>query len=81
MRTCFTCARSARDGWRGRVEQRGQFLVDYLELLLNELPGAFQSQAQTMVVPGLQQERALELVLKPAIAELIARRDAARAAS
>ncbi|MEQ1437981.1 phosphoribulokinase [Fontimonas sp. SYSU GA230001] len=51
------------------------------ELLLDELPGAFQSQAQTMVVPGLQQERALELILKPAIAELIARREAARVAS
>ncbi|MFP5304787.1 MAG: phosphoribulokinase [Gammaproteobacteria bacterium] len=51
------------------------------ELLLNDLPGAFQSHAQTVVVPGLQQERALELILKPAIAELIARRDAARDAA
>jgi hypothetical protein len=30
------------------------------------------------VVPGLQQERALELILKPAVAELVARRDAVR---
>ncbi|SFF51738.1 phosphoribulokinase [Fontimonas thermophila] len=47
------------------------------DLLLSELPGAFQSRARTIVVPGLQQERALELIFKPAIAELIARRDAA----
>ncbi|MFA5941293.1 MAG: phosphoribulokinase [Sinimarinibacterium sp.] len=56
----------------------GRVRADF-ELLLNELPGAFQSQAQTIVVPGLQQERALELVLKPAVAELMARREAAQA--
>ena len=51
------------------------------ELLLSELPGAFQSHAQTVVVPGLQQERALELIIKPVIVDLIARRDAARPAA
>ncbi len=58
--------------------ERTRFKWDF-DMLLNELPGAFQSHAQTLVVPGLQQQRALELMLKPAIAELIARRDAARA--
>ncbi|TJY63209.1 phosphoribulokinase [Sinimarinibacterium sp. CAU 1509] len=54
--------------------------ADY-ETLVGELPGAFQSHAQTLVVPGLQQERALELILKPAVSKLIARRDAASAAA
>lgn len=51
------------------------------DLLLSELPGAFQSHAQTVVVPGLQQERALELIIKPAIVDLLARRPAARPAA
>ncbi len=51
------------------------------DLLLAELPGAFQSHAKTVVVPGLQQERALELILKPLIADLVARRDAALGAA
>lgn len=50
------------------------------EMLLREVPGAFQSHAQTLVVPGPQQERAMELIFKPAIQALIAARDAARAA-
>lgn len=50
------------------------------DLLTSELPGAFQSHAMTLVVPGPQQEKALELILKPAVADLIARRDAARVA-
>lgn len=48
------------------------------DLMLRELPGSFLSHPQTVVVPGLQQERALELILKPAVAELVARRDAIR---
>ncbi len=48
------------------------------DLLLSELPGAFQSHAQTVVVPGLQQERALELIIKPEIARLMERRDSGR---
>ncbi|MES0874751.1 phosphoribulokinase [Sinimarinibacterium thermocellulolyticum] len=60
--------------------ERSRVRADF-DLLLSELPGAFQSNAQTVVVPGLQQERALELIVKPAIAELLARRDAARSAA
>jgi phosphoribulokinase len=51
------------------------------ELLLAELPGAFSSHPQTVVVPGLQQERALELVIRPAVTALMQRRDAARKAA
>ncbi|MEC9362192.1 MAG: phosphoribulokinase [Sinimarinibacterium flocculans] len=51
------------------------------DLLLSELPGAFQSHAQTVVVPGLQQERALELIVKPMVVDLLARRDSARPAA
>ena len=53
--------------------------VDF-EQLLAAVPGAFQSHAQTLVVPGPQQERAMELIFRPAISDLIARRDRARAA-
>ncbi|MFT4047184.1 MAG: phosphoribulokinase [Solimonas sp.] len=49
-------------------------------MLLREMPGAMQSHAQTLVVPGPQQERAMELIFKPAIQRLIAARDLARAA-
>ncbi len=51
------------------------------DLLLSDLPGAFQSHPQTVVVPGLQQERALELIIKPAVAALLDRRNAARMAA
>jgi phosphoribulokinase len=51
------------------------------ELLLAELPGAFQSHPQTVVVPGLQQERALELIIRPAVTALMQRRDTARKAA
>lgn len=50
------------------------------EMLLREVPGAFQSHAQTLVVPGPQQERAMELIFKPAIQALMHAREAARAA-
>ncbi|WP_028009216.1 phosphoribulokinase [Solimonas flava] len=50
------------------------------ELLLREVPGAFRSHAQTLVVPGPQQEHAMELIFKPAVRRLIEARDLARAA-
>jgi len=56
---------------------RSRVRADF-DLMLRELPGSFLSHPQTVVVPGLQQERALELILKPAVAELVARRDAIR---
>lgn len=45
--------------------------------LLHEIPGAAQSQAQTLVVPGPQLQLAMELILRPAIQHLIGRRVAA----
>ncbi|HEX4894921.1 MAG TPA: phosphoribulokinase [Solimonas sp.] len=45
--------------------------------LLDEIPGAAQSQAQTLVVPGPELQRAMELVLRPAIQRLADRRVAA----
>lgn len=48
------------------------------EMLLREVPGAFQSHAQTLVVPGPQQEHAMELIFKPAIQALMSARAAAR---
>jgi phosphoribulokinase len=60
--------------------ERSRVRADF-DLLLSELPGAFQSHAQTVVVPGLQQERALELIIRPAVTALVERRDAARRAA
>ncbi|MGH8444273.1 MAG: phosphoribulokinase [Solimonas sp.] len=53
--------------------------VDY-DLLLREVPGAMQSHAQTLVVPGPQQERAMELIFRSSVQRLIEARDLARAA-
>ncbi|SEQ50591.1 phosphoribulokinase [Solimonas aquatica] len=50
------------------------------ELLQREVPGAYSPHHRTLVVPGPQQERALELIFKPVIERLIARRNAARSA-
>jgi phosphoribulokinase len=50
------------------------------DLLRRELPGAFQSHARTLVVPGPLMEQAMELVLRPAILELVAARRRAQAA-
>ncbi len=44
------------------------------EMLLREVPGASQPHAQTLVVPGPQQEWAMELIFKPAIQALMAAR-------
>jgi phosphoribulokinase len=60
--------------------ERSRVRADF-DLLLAELPGAFQSHAQTVVVPGLQQERALELIIRPAVTALVERRDARRRAA
>lgn len=59
--------------------ERSRVPADF-DMLLREVPGAMQSHAQTLVVPGPQQERAMELIFKPAIQQLIAARDAMRAA-
>lgn len=59
--------------------ERSRVRADF-EMLLREVPGAFQSHAQTLVVPGPQQERAMELIFKPAIQALMSARAAAPAA-
>ena len=46
------------------------------DLMIDELPGAFQSHPKTLVVPGPAMERAMELIARPAIEQLIARRKA-----
>lgn len=46
------------------------------QMLLREVPGAMQPHARTLVVPGPQQERAMELIFKPAIQSLMAKRGA-----
>lgn len=40
------------------------------EAIKRELPGAFRSRDQTIVVPGVLQEQAMEVVLRPAIERL-----------
>lgn len=42
--------------------------------LIARLPGAFRSQAQTLVVPGPLMETAMELILRPAIESQVARK-------
>ena len=49
-------------------------VVANFDLLIARLPGAFQSHEQTLVVPGAMMETAMELMLKPTIAELAQRR-------
>lgn len=44
------------------------------ELLKRELPGAFRSHEQTLVVPGPLQAQAMELILRPAVEQLARRR-------
>lgn len=41
---------------------------------LSQIPGAFKSRADTIVVPGPQQPLAMELILRPAVSRLAARR-------
>lgn len=41
------------------------------DLLLREIDGAFQSRPQTLVVPGPAMGRAMELILKPAVEQLM----------
>ena len=41
------------------------------EQLIKKLPGTFQSQPQTLVVPGALMENAMELIFRPAIEKLI----------
>jgi phosphoribulokinase len=45
--------------------------------LRDELPGAFSTRADTLVVPGDHMEAAMEQVLLPALTQLLARRKAA----
>ena len=42
--------------------------------LIEQLPGAFASQAQTLVVPGALMEKAMELIFRPAIEKLMRER-------
>ena len=48
---------------------------------LSRIPGAFMSRADTIVVPGPQQPLAIELILRPAVEQLAARRQRALGAS
>ncbi|TXH04591.1 MAG: phosphoribulokinase [Nevskiaceae bacterium] len=50
--------------------------VDF-ETLIGRLPGAFQSHAQTLVVPGTMMDEAMALILRPAIESLMRGRQAA----
>ena len=61
------------------VNDNARVRADF-DLLIREVPGAFQSHAQTLVVPGPQQERAMQLIFRPAIQRLIEARDQAHAA-
>jgi phosphoribulokinase len=47
------------------------------DMLIARLPGAFQSHAQTLVVPGTLMEDAMELMFRPMIQKLMLERDAA----
>lgn len=51
------------------LNQEGRIPVDFDELLA-DLPGAFLSRGDTLVVPGEHMERAMEEILGPAIARL-----------
>lgn len=56
--------------------ERSRFTPAYSEWLA-QIPGAFMSRADTMVIPGQQQPLALELMLRPAVEQLAQRRRAA----
>jgi phosphoribulokinase len=56
-----------------RFAENSRFTASYPEWL-SQIPGAFMSRADTMVVPGQQQPLALELILRPAVERLAARR-------
>jgi phosphoribulokinase len=45
-----------------------------IDLLRRELPGTFQSHARTIVIAGPLMEQAMELILQPAVARLVAGR-------
>jgi phosphoribulokinase len=53
------------------VNAKGRIPVDFDDLLA-DLPGAFQSRKDTLVVPGEHMGRAMEQVLGPALARLAA---------
>jgi phosphoribulokinase len=59
-----------------RVKQDGRLKADFDDLL-SDIPGAFRTRDDTLVVPGEQMERAMEQILEPAIAVLAARKAAA----
>lgn len=47
------------------------------EKLIPRLEGAFRSQEKTLVVPGRQMEKAMEIILQPAVEQLLRERNAA----
>ena len=53
------------------VNEKGRIPVDF-DALLAELPGAFRSRPDTLVVPGAHMARAMQRVLEPALARLAA---------
>lgn len=52
------------------LNERGRIPVDFDELL-GDLPGAFLTRKDTLVVPGQHMARAMELVLTPALERLV----------
>ena len=58
------------------LNEKGRIPVDFDDLMA-DLPGAFRSRHDTLVVPGEHMERAMEQVLGPALQRLAAGRAAA----
>lgn len=56
-----------------RFAPQGRARADFSDWL-SRIPGAFMSRADTIVVPGPQQPLAIELILRPAVEQLAARR-------
>lgn len=50
-------------------------LAGDLDRYQRQIAGAFKSNAKTLVVPGVQMERAMETILKPALESLLRRQD------
>jgi phosphoribulokinase len=62
------------------LNEKGRIPVDFDDLLA-DLPGAFRSRHDTLVVPGEHMERAMEQVLGPALERLAAGASAAGASA
>ena len=56
------------------LNDKGRLPVEFDELLA-DLPGAFLSRADTLVVPGERMAAAMELILLPALTNLMRNRE------